>query len=319
MRTLKLLKMLALFAGLSLSSASTLAYYDLRSASAFDLEFNTGIGNSQGTLSWNISGGDGGPNVLSELTYGDVNFRQFTMSSSLKIKRGWLADHDLMVSYSTGTANEGTVQDSDYDGDNRTQEYSRSLSSAVDSSMQDINLGLARRIHLDRYQTLRPMVGYTRKTQNMLMTEGVQTINTDNPSAIGPFRGTLKSTYDTEWNNLWVGLGWNLETQHHQLGLIARYEWLDYAAVADWNLRSDFAHPKSFEQSASGNGYGLALDYAFKFNQTIALWINWQQKRWNTDPGQDTVFFADGSRGTTQLNEVSWKESGISTGMILRF
>lgn len=315
----KLLNAIIILSGLLLASTGAQAYYDVQPLSAYELEFNTGVGNARGTLSWNISGGENGPNILSELTYRDVNFRQFTMSSTLKMKRGWLANHDLMVSFSTGTANEGTVQDSDYDGDNRTQEYSRSLSSAVDSKMQDINLGLARRIRLDSYQTLRPMLGYTHKTQNMLMTEGVQTINTDNPTAIGPFRGTLKSTYDTQWDSLWLGLGWNLETRHHQLGLSARYEWLNYAAVADWNLRSDFAHPKSFEQSATGNGFGLNLDYAFKFNQTLSLWINWQQRSWNTDPGQDTVYFADGSRGTTQLNEVSWKESGIATGMILHF
>lgn len=312
------LKTMLVFFGLT-ASATTLAYYELPQAPAYDLEFNTGLGNSQGTLQWNIAGGNDGPNVLSELTYRDVNFRQFTMATTLKVYRGWLTDHEVSVTFGTGTANEGTVQDSDYDGDNRTQEYSRSYSSAVDSKMTDFSIGLARRILLDRYQTIKPMAGYSHKSQNMLMTEGLQTINTDNPDAIGPFRGTLNSTYDTEWNSFWLGIGWSFETQHHNLAVSARYEWLDYSAIADWNLRSDFAHPKSFEQNAAGNGYGLSLDYSFHVNRTVSLWFSWQQKDWKTDPGQDTVYFADGSRGTTDLNEVSWKESGISTGMILRF
>ena len=312
------LKTIAVFIGLT-ASASTMAYYQLPQAPAYDLEFNTGLGNSQGTLQWNIAGGNDGPNVLSELTYRDVNFRQFTMASTLKVYRGWLADHEVFVGFSTGTANEGTVQDSDYDGDNRTQEYSRSYSSAVDSTMTDFSIGLARRIPVDRYQVIKPMAGYSHKSQNMLMTEGLQTINTDNPDAIGPFRGTLNSTYDTSWDSFWVGIGWGFESQHHNLAVSARYEWLDYSAVADWNLRSDFAHPKSFEQNAPGTGYGLSLDYSFQVNRTVSLWLSWQQKDWKTDPGQDTVYFANGSRGTTDLNEVSWKESGISTGMILRF
>ncbi len=318
MRTQHSLKILLAFSALA-HSAPALSYYDLPTTPAYDIEFNTGMGNSQGTLQWNIAGGSDGPDVLSELTYEDVNFRQFTMASTLKFHRGWLTNHELMVSFSSGTANEGTVQDSDYDGNNRTQEYSRSYSSAVDSSMTDINIALARRVQMDRYQVFRPIAGYTRKTQNMLMTEGVQTINTDDPAAIGPFRGTLNSTYDTTWNAYWLGLGWSLELTHHQLSITANYAWLDYSAEADWNLREDFAHPKSFEQQATGGGYGLSVDYSYHFNQTVSLWLSWQQKDWNTDPGQDTVYFADGTRGTTQLNEVSWKESGLSTGMILRF
>ena len=318
MHTHSFLKGLTLFVGIT-SAASAQANYDLPQRPAYDVEVNTAMGNSQGTLQWNISGAEDGPNILSELTYKDVNFRQFTMASTFKVYRGWLADHEIHVSFSSGTANEGTVQDSDYDGDNRTQEYSRSYSSAVDSKMNDINLALARRIQLDPYQILKPMLGYSRKTQNMLMTEGLQTINTDDPAAIGPFRGTLNSTYDTTWNSVWLGLGWSLETQHHNLGVSTRYEWLDYTAVADWNLRSDFAHPKSFEQNAAGRGVSFSVDYSYHFNRTISMWLSWQQKDWKTDPGQDTVYFADGSRGYTELNEVSWKESGISTGMILRF
>ncbi|RLT97337.1 hypothetical protein [Ketobacter sp.] len=320
MRIHNVLKTMGICSGWLLCGPVSAYYaYELPTASAYDLELNTGMGNSQGTLQWNIAGGNDGPNILSELTYKDVNFRQFTMASTLRLHRGWLAQHEVFASFSHGAANQGTVQDSDYDGDNRSGEYSRSYSSAVDSKMTDFSLGLARRVQLDAFQVIKPMVGFSRKTQNMLMTEGVQTINTDDPAAIGPFRGTLNSSYDTTWDSLWLGLGWSLETRHHQLGLAARFEWLDYSAVADWNLRSDFAHPKSFSQRATGNGYSVSLDYSYHFNQTISMWLSWQQKDWKTDPGQDTVYFADGSRGSTQLNEVSWQESGISTGMILRF
>lgn len=316
MRPNNTLKMFALFAGLSVS-AGTLAYYP--QTAAYDIEFNTGVGNSQGTLQWNIAGGENGPNILSELTYKDVNFRQFNISTLMRFHHGWLANHELLVDFRTGTANEGTVQDSDYDGDNRSNEYSRSYSSAIDSSMTDISVGLARRYAINTFQVLKPMVGYTSKKQNMLMTEGLQTINTDNPTAVGPFRNALNSSYDTQWDAYWIGLGWGLETRDHHLSLTAKYQWLDYSAQANWNLRTDFAHPKSFEQMATGTGYSLGINYAYQFSNLVSLWINWHQEDWNTDPGQDTVFFADGSRGNTQLNQVSWKESGISTGLVLRF
>lgn len=319
MRPIPFLTALTLMAGFSVTAQAQPYYPRFAQPAAFDVDFHTGVGNSQGTLQWNIAGGNNGPNILSELTYKDVNFRQFSMASTIRFHRGWLADHEVSADFTTGTANEGTVQDSDYDGDNRSGEYSRSYSSAIDSSMSDFSIGIARRIHLSHFQVLKPMAGYTSKTQNMLMTEGLQTINTDNPTAVGPFRNALNSTYNTNWDAYWIGLGWGVETRHHQLNITAKYQWLTYAAEADWNLRSDFAHPKSFEQEATGTGYSLGLNYAYQVSNLVSLWINWQQVDWNTDAGQDTVFFADGTRGTTQLNEVSWQETGVSTGMVLRF
>jgi hypothetical protein len=316
MNSINSLKTLALLFSVSFSS-STLAYQYYKAP--YDIEFNTGVGNTQGTLAWSIAGGSNGPNILSELTYKDVQFKQLHMSSLMRIHRGILAKSEIFVDYRSGVATDGTVQDSDYNGDNRTSEYSRSYSSAADSSMSDFSLGYARRYPLSTFQVLKPMVGYSHKQQNMIMTDGAQMVDTQNPQNVGPFRNTLNSSYDTQWDGVWVGLSWGVETRHHQLGLSVKHYWLDFHSEADWNLRSDFAHPKSFEQSAVGTGVGIGINYAYQFSDLISLWLNWYQEDWNTDAGQDTVFFADGSIGRTRLNEVSWKASGLSTGLELRF
>lgn len=287
--------------------------------SPVDFRFNTSLGNTTGTLNWQIAGGQNGPNILSELTYKDVQFKQFQSAASAYFNRGSFTNMELFVDYKTGQASGGSVQDSDYRGDNRTLEYSRSQSSPDGSRMQDITVGLTKHIHLDAYQTLMPTFAYTSKSQKMLMTEGVQVIDTYNPYNLGPFRNTLNSTYETQWQGVYAGLGWGLKTKTHELSLNARYFWLDYQAEADWNLRTDFAHPKSFEQWADGTGYGLDIAYGYHFSKNFSLWLKWFKEDWGTDEGTDVVYMADGTRGKTKLNQVLWEATGFTTGLLLRF
>ncbi len=292
---------------------------NIASAAPFDLEVHTGVGNSQGTLVWNISGAEGGPDILSELTYKDIQFVQYGMQSNLTVRQGPLTDYEFFMSFISSTAVSGTVTDSDYHGNQRSDEYSRSESSAENSTMKDFTLGSAHRFSLDRYQHIKPMIAYTYKQQLLLMTEGVQVLDARNPFNIGPFRNTLNSRYETQWHGLWTGAQWGFQTRKHQLKADLKFYWLDYQAEADWNLRSDFAHPKSFEQWALGSGTGIALFYQYNLSNVFSFWLNWSKESWNTDPGQDVVYFADGEIGKTQLNEVKWESTAISTGLVFNF
>lgn len=285
----------------------------------FDVNVHTGMGNSQGTLIWNIAGGTNGPDVLSELTYKDVKFVEYYGNADIQFNQGALKNYRIFMSYRSGVAIDGTVLDSDYDGDNRSQEYSRSESSAEDSTLRELNVGISHQYKLSQYQILRPAIAYINKQQNMAMTDGVQVVDTNNPLNVGSFRNALNSHYHAQWQGMWMGLEWGLQTPNHELSVSAKYYWLDYSAEANWNLRSDFAHPKSFEQWATGAGTGLSLFYGYTLSKTFSFWLNWTQESWSTDPGQDKVYFADGSVGGTQLNEVSWESSGISTGLVMKF
>lgn len=285
----------------------------------FDIDIHTGVGDRQGTLAWNIAGGDNGPNILSELTYDDVTFRQLELSAILHIRAGEFANSDLFITWLDGDAADGSVQDSDYTGDNRTGEYSRSEASAEDSRMDDLTLGAGYTLHLDANTRLRPTVGFTRKQQYMTMSDGVQIVDTRNPSNLGPFRNALKSSYNTEWESFWLGLEWQYTTRYHQFHASIKQYWLDYHAVADWNLRADFAHPKSFEQWATGTGYGLSLQYHYQLSDSLAMWLDWSQESWRTRRGDDRVYLADGSTIDGTLNEATWKASGFTTGIVLRF
>ena len=185
--------------------------------------------------------------------------------------------------------------------------------------MNDFTLGIGRKYQIDAFQSLQPVFAYTRKQQNMSMSEGVQVVDAYNPRNLGPFRNTLNSSYDTTWQGAYLGLNWGIASPHHQLNFTVKHFWLDYHAVADWNLRSDFAHPKSFEQWAVGTGTGLELSYRYQMSKLFSFWLRWNQENWVTEAGKDTVYFADGGQASGRLNEVSWESSGLVTGLVLQF
>ena len=103
-----------------------------------DLEFSAGY--RKDNLDWNIAGDINGnnPNILSELTWSDIDIFQ--------IKAGIRSVFNK-VFYVRGAIDYGSIfdganQDSDYDGDNRTLEYSRSNNSTDQGSVWDATLGI---------------------------------------------------------------------------------------------------------------------------------------------------------------------------------
>ncbi|HEX4937825.1 MAG TPA: hypothetical protein VFX11_04065 [Candidatus Kapabacteria bacterium] len=306
------------FLTVSLLSAGTAA--PALAQAPFDLKVHSGMGNETGNLQWSIADdptGATGPNVLSELTYRDLQFSVFHASGELAFNHGALRNTVLFLDYQTGQATDGEVQDSDYNGNNRTREYSRSLSSAEESSLDGFTVGLGYRFRINQYNALTPMAAYTRQNQDLVMTQGQQVVDAYNPNNLGAFRGTLNSTYLTDWTGAWAGVRWNLETRAHTLALTLKNFWMDYHAEADWNLRNDFAHPKSFEHWATGGGTGVDLSYQYRLSNNFSLRADWYQQNWETGTGQDTVYFANGTTGGSQLNEVSWESTGFSMGIQL--
>ncbi len=276
-------------------------------------EFGLSIGNRTDDIDWNIAGDINGnnPNVLSELTWSDLEIFQIELSNKTIIRDLFY----LRGSFGYGWILEGSNQDSDYLGDNRTLEFSRSNNDASDGDVMDASLGLGLHFSfgLDWFG-ITPLIGYSYHQQNLTITDGFQTI----PNT-GPFTG-LNSSYDTEWEGPWIGLDFDFKVKKkHSLFINFEYHWADYYAEADWNLRTDFAHPKSFEHIAEGNGIVISTGAIFFYNYPVSLHLNFDYQDWNTDPGTDRVFFSNGTIIETRLNEVNWKSLAIMIGMVYGF
>jgi len=92
---------------------------------------------------------------------------------------------------------------------------------------------------------------------------------------------------------------------------------VNFSAQADWNLRSDFAHPVSFEHRADGWGQVLELGWQSATSRVYWTWgVSIVAQSWSTNSGVDRVFFSDGSVGMVKLNEVNW--SSRSVNLVLR-
>lgn len=261
-------------------------------------------------LDWNIAGDEYGnaPNVLSELKWTSLTSLQMQLSSEIMVNR---------ILYLKGFGNYGFIfdgdnQDSDYLGDNRTQEFSRSNNDAGDGNVNDVgfSLGMVLVFYDDDAggtMTFIPQLGYSVHQQNLRSTNGKQTI-----PPIGPFPG-LNSEYNAQWDGPWLGLDFRIQSSWTS-ALHFRYEFhkADYYADANWNLRDDLAHPLSFEHNATGTGQILALGWRQELNNDWLIGVELLWQRWSADNGKDRLFFSDGGNSVTRLNEVNWSSTSLT-------
>lgn len=274
--------------------------------------FNLSSGYRVDDFDWNIAGDMNGdnPNVLSELTWRDLEMYEVAGEATLDLphayvraeaKKAWIVD--------------GTNQDSDYLGDDRTFEFSRSNNSTDDRSAMDLSIGAGLPLRVwEEELTIIPLGGVSYHELKLKITDGVQTI----PNT-GPFSG-LNSTYESFWLGPWVGVDVvYAASPRWRLFASAEMHWADYSARADWNLRTDFQHPKSFKHDAEATGFitGGRLDYAL--NRDWALRASVGYALWSTHPGHDRTFNSDGTTSDTRLNEVNWESLNLLLGITARF
>lgn len=283
------------------------------------LDFSTGYRKDK--LDWSIAGDTNGenPNILSELTWKDLNIYQVKTNAKL------ILDKRLRIegSYGYGSIYEGENQDSDYAGDNRTYEWSRSSSNTEDDNVSDWSIGIGYQFQLDNVEYLSStktmlafLGGYSYHEQNLRDRDGFQIIDLI-WDTYGPFDG-LNSTYQTEWKGPWLGA--EIEGAQDKIVGFLRFEyhWADYSAEADWNLRTTFAHPVSFTHTADGTGSIVSLGTGYNIDANWLIYLKADIQNWKTKAGLDRTFFTNGTTIDTQLNSVNWKSSAVMIGIKCR-
>lgn len=270
-------------------------------------------------LNFNIAGTTAGtdPNILSELTWSDLQSFQIQGQGEVV----FLDKVVLEGSAAYARIFSGDNQDSDYDYDNRTGEFSRSNNAADVGHMNDFSGGLGYRINLEKVLdiypveklSVTPLVGYAYNAQNLRMQDGYSTI-----PAFGAFGG-LNSKYETQWKGLWLGTEIAAKAEKLTGSVRFEYHFLDYYADADWNLRSDFQHPKSFEHSADGSGFVISTKFGYELTENWQLSFKVDYHNYETERGIDKTFFSSGTILDTQLNVVNWYSYAISGGLKYSF
>jgi hypothetical protein len=277
-----------------------------------DLHFELVTGYRLGGLRWNIARDLYGtsPNIRSELTWSDLKVYQVQ-------RRGEIILNDIVfrMSVGYGWVTAGENQDSDYNLDDRTDEFSRSYSDARGGFLLAGSAALGYRFRLwAEHLTLKPLLGLAYNQQAMQMTDGVQVI-----PPTGPVTG-LNSRYVAHWGSIWTGAAIDAAiTERLSLGAVLALHGAAYVALADWNLRPDFAHPISFVHRAIGLGVEGEIFLDFVINRWWALRCSFGIEYWEAGPGLDVTYKNDGSHLVTRLNEVVWRSMTVSIGPALRY
>ena len=263
-------------------------------------------------LRWNIAGDiyGTGPNILSELTWKDLQIYQIKAAGTVIVN-----NLSLKTSLYFGFILKGNNQDSDYVLDNRTLEFSRSNNSSDGDFVLDASLGAGYRFLLATGSvSITPLFGVSFHKQNLRMTNGFQTLSLIG-QPLGPFTG-LNSTYQTRWLGPWTGIDLTFKsTERLTISAGFSFHLAGYYAEADWNLRTNFAHPKSYEHIATGLGFIIftGLDFSLTGNWSIGIDLNYQ--RLATWGGLDRTFLADGTTAVTRLNQVNWSSFAVMAGV----
>lgn len=303
------------------------------SASGIDM----GVGYRSDQLDWDISGdtSGGNPNILSELSWEDIKIFQLQAT-------GWLEFGELpylnrnalfLANISFGKILGGDVQDSDYAVDGRNFEWSRSVSDADKGLTVDLSgaVGPIFELQMLKGFSITPLIGYGFNMQDLSMTNGEQTISNPffrwwffGPGAeMPPPTGSiprLDSNYTTYWYGPWLGVNVDYQASHKiEMTIGAEYHWVEYFAQADWNLRSDFAHPVSFEHETTGTGIVWNIKGRYLLNEKWSWLFSGNLQYWQTETGTDRTYFADGDIGLSRLNQVSWDSYALTTGIQYRF
>jgi hypothetical protein len=285
-------------------------------AKEIESKFHLSLGYRYDKVQWNIQAVGGTPNILSELTWDDMRSEQLTLQGDMCFMDHYVLD----VLYSTGNIQEGDVRDSDYALDGRQGEYSRSMSDAEGGDVYDLMFGLGYRMDIDNDRILRMsncdeltvtlLGGYSINEQDLVAEDGFQEVPFNGPEGLE----TLHSKYVTEWKGPWFGF--ELVGRRRKLSGVFRYQYhiADYYAWADWNLRSDFQHPKSFEHEATARGFKINLGAKYHLKEYFSLDLAMDFQQWHTAPGVDRTFFSSGTVTETRLNEVLWDSHAFMFG-----
>lgn len=280
------------------------------------------------SLDWNIAGGptsNYSPNVISELTYSGMESKQYGVVAEMIMPLNM--DYALVVGLETnrGELDDGHYRDSDYAGQNRTMEFSRSKGDAGDGKLKDTRASFG--IMSTMFSTSsfwRASLGYIDQEQEVRMRNGLQIIaldpDTGNPVDF-PAWGLdgLDSGYETHWQGIWAGLKFSFHWAWGAVSLGAKYMDTHFSAVGEWNLREEFAQPKSFDQYDSGFGTEYSVDYTYGFNRDVELVLEYKLQKMQTTNGFDRTYFIDGQSYVTKLNSVEWESENYSAGVRYRF
>lgn len=275
-----------------------------------DYSLSMEAGHRSDTLNWNYPDSSGTPNILSELSWNDIQ------SYYGKIElQGFEGPYRLKLNYLESLDSySGTNQDSDYNLDNRQGEFSRSNNKAKNSTFVDYTIAVGENYNISKKSDVIIWLGYEVNEQNLRINDGYQTI-----PATGYF-ANLDSSYFTKWKGFFGGLEYQYNLNKIKLNADFSYHYMDYEAKAHWNLSPNFQKPLSFVHEADGvKGIKLKVDIEYLFNDAVTFFANYTKTDYSAKDGINRQYQSSGAIVTGKLSEVNWESDLFGLGIRYNF
>lgn len=242
-------------------------------------------------LSWAIAGNTSGqnPNILSELLWKNNTYIGGQIKIESKLNKKLTGE----IAYGYSEIISGNVTDLDYSEDNRK--------GIVGNKTYKSNIG--------ETQIYRIRIGYSfYKCQNELNIFTVVQFRNSRFSLIDKLKD-LYSRYDNRLLGAGVGASLTIPfADHIELNAKSQISFNQYDAKANWNLRSDFAHPKSFVHDATVFDFDSELKFSYQIANHFKLgFFGGFSQYSNIGNGVDKLYYNDGNISFTRLNEVKSK------------
>ena len=217
--------------------------------------------------------------------------------------------------FSVGSILSGESSDRDYSyGDLTIESFSD-----TEGEVSDWRAEVGYRFRIDEFAFNRTwyldiLVGYSQHNMDLENRNLLQTL--PDPDS----RAGAVASYDSTWEGPYLGGQVMLDVS----GPLVFYGRLtisktDFSGVADWKLRTDFAHPVSFEQEADGWGTSMRAGAGYRVSDSVTLTGTLLLDAMVAEDGRDRTYFSDGTFVDIDLYEVNWSSFGLQGALVYNF
>ncbi|MDR6733608.1 hypothetical protein [Sphingobacterium sp. 2149] len=256
---------------------------------------------SRENFSWNIAGNSRGekPNILSELLWRNNMRVGADLKLGIKLKRKFTAE----ITYGYAKTISGKVTDIDYSADNRKGITSNETYDSDVGNGQTFNIKLGYNVHMQRKE---------------LDIYAVMQLQKNSYSLIDKME-KLSSTYNNRILGAGIGAIFFLPFfDSFDLNILFQARMSKFNGDANWNLRSDFAHPKSFEHDIPIVEWDNEVRLNYRLTNFLKMGVFTGFSRYSSiGRGIDKLYYNDGNISFTRLNEV--KALSISAGLSILY
>lgn len=269
------------------------------------------------------------PNVLSDVRWEDVE--SWRLSGNLRLAAG--RHFRIIGDLGIGLTTDGDGTASDYLGDDRTNEFSRVISTVDGKADLDATLALGwewrktfsvplwrigksdKRVAFASDMGFTPFLGYSYARKNVEFSDGVQLV----PES-GSFPG-LAGHYEPEWHGPMVGVegDFRVAKRIFVYGGYRYWGFVEYSAEAEWPIREPVIRPERYSNSADGNGSEFSFGLRWHLNDRQSIGIHYAELEMSANNGEAVTTTSVGTPFETRLNEVEWNRRSVSLSFEWRF